>query len=301
MKPIQRKILQSTLFTAALTAALAFPAHALEFSVDAPEDYLFGRPTSVDTIYETDNPNVDRSKNVALIAPGFGTPTSYLPGSGEYLTPNLVPGALSGGLVNAVGSAGANTTGGVAGSSGLAGSSGVTLGSDGFPSVSGSGGSGDSTVQISTIPNASAQQAVSGTSGYTEVTSDLYYDGGHLGTLKIPSIGVNVKIYQGTSDASLAKGVGHFKDTSIWDGNVALAGHNRGVNTYFGQIHTLDVGDTMTLTTKMGTRTYAVKSVYKIDVDDLSGTNATSDNQLTLITCVKNESAYRWCVRAMEV
>ena len=47
---------------------------------------------------------MDRSKNTALIAPGFGTPTSYLPGSGEYLTPNLVPGALSGGLVNQVGS-----------------------------------------------------------------------------------------------------------------------------------------------------------------------------------------------------
>ena len=39
---------------------------------------------------------MDRSKNVALVAPGFGTPTNYLPGSGEYLTPNLVPGALSG-------------------------------------------------------------------------------------------------------------------------------------------------------------------------------------------------------------
>ncbi len=282
----------------ALAVALACSAHALEFSVDAPEDYLFGRPTSVDTVYETDNPNVDRSKNVALIAPGFGTPTSYLPGSGEYLTPNLVPGALSGGLVNAVGSAGANTTGGVAGSSGLAGSSGVTLGSDGFPTV---GGSGGSSVQISTIPNVSAQQAVSGTTGYTEVTDDLYYDGGYLGKLHIPSIGLNVKIYQGTGDASLAKGVGHFKDTSIWDGNVALAGHNRGVNTYFGKIHTLEKGDTITLTTRLGTRTYAVKSVYKIDVDDLSGTNATSDNQLTLITCVKNESAYRWCIRAVEV
>lgn len=290
MKPIQ-----TMLFMTAITAALVFPAHALEYSVDAPENYLFGRPTSDSTIYETENPNVDRSKNTALIPPGFGTPTSYLPNSGEYLTPNLVPGALNGGLVNAVGSAGANATGGVPGSSVIAGNSGVTLGSDGFPSV------GGSNVQNSSIPNSTAQQIVSGTSGYTEVTSDLYYSGNHLGRLQIPSIGVDVKVYQGTGDASLAKGVGHFTDTSIWDGNVALAGHNRGVNTYFGQIHTLKSGDKITLTTKLGTRTYAVSSVYKIDVNDTSGTNAASSNQLTLITCVKNQSAYRWCVRAVEV
>ncbi len=277
------------LLTAALAAALTCSAHALEFSVDAPEDYLFGRPTSDGTIYEADSPNVDRSKNTALIPPGFGTPTSYLPNSGEYLTPNLVPGALSGGLVNAVGSAAANTTGSVTGSSS------VTLGSDGFPVANGS------TVQSGTISNASAQQLVSGSSGYTEVTPDLYYDGGYLGTLKIPSIGVDVKVYQGTGDASLAKGVGHFPDTSIWDGNIALAGHNRGVNTYFGQIHTLDVGDTMTLTTKLGARTYAVSSVYKISVNDLSGMDATSSDQLTLITCVRDQSAYRWCVRAVAV
>ena len=52
---------------------------------------------------------MDRSKNTALIPPGFGTPTSYLPGSGKYLTPNLVPGALSGGLVNQAGSVGGGT------------------------------------------------------------------------------------------------------------------------------------------------------------------------------------------------
>ncbi len=286
--------LRSFLITCLLLGLCAAPAHALEFRIDAPEDYLFGTPTSDDTIYQAEALNVDRSKNVSRIAPGFGTPASYLPNSGEYLTPNLVPGALSGGLVNSVGSAAANTTGGAAGSSTVTGSADVTLGSDGFPTA------GGSTVQSSTIPNSSAKQMVSGTTGYTEVTSDLYYSGGHLGVLKIPSIGVNVKVYQGTGDASLAKGVGHFTDTSIWDGNVAIAGHNRGVNTYFGKIHTLNEGDTMTLTTKLGTRTYAVSSVRKISVNDSSGMDATGENQLTLITCVKNESAYRWCVMAVQ-
>ena len=81
-------------------------AGALQYAIDSPGDYLFGRPTSDDTIYEWEDRNVDRGKNAALIPPGFGTPTSYLPNSGEYLTPNLVPGALSGGLGNQVDSVG---------------------------------------------------------------------------------------------------------------------------------------------------------------------------------------------------
>ena len=92
--------------TAVLLAAVCItPAGALEYTMDAPDDYLFARPTSDDTIYEWEDPNVDRSKNVALVPPGFGTPTSYLPGSGTALTPNLIPGALDGGgLVSQVGS-----------------------------------------------------------------------------------------------------------------------------------------------------------------------------------------------------
>lgn len=53
--------------TAALTAVLAaVPAYALDYTVDAPEDYLFGRPTSVETVTEYGADNVDRSKNTAL-------------------------------------------------------------------------------------------------------------------------------------------------------------------------------------------------------------------------------------------
>ena len=74
-----------------LAAVCATPASALEYTMDAPDDYLFARPTSDTTIYEHEDPNVDRSKNTALIPPGFGTPTSYLPGSSTALTPNLVP------------------------------------------------------------------------------------------------------------------------------------------------------------------------------------------------------------------
>ena len=155
-----------------------------------------------------------------------------------------------------------------------------------------------------TYPGAvdSGQASTSSPASYfTEVTSDLEYADGSLGTLSIPSIGVKTRIYEGTSTASMAKGAAHFEETSIWNGNVCLAGHNRGTNEIFGKIHTMKAGDTITLTTKLGIRTYAVVSVEKISETDRSGTAATAWNQLTLYTCVMNERPYRWCVTAVEV
>ena len=268
--------------TAALAALCVAPASALEYTIDGADDYLFGRPTSDNTIYEWENPNVDRSKNTALIPPGFGTPTSYLPNSGEYLTPNLVPGALNGGLVNQVGSVG-NPNGGTptnaTGGGYPADSTSVSVDSSGFPTVS-TGTSGQ-------------------TIAFTDVTSSMYYSNGSLGTLKIPSIGLTVGVYEGTDSAALLKGAGHFEGTSIWLGNVCVAGHNRGVRNDFGKIHTLKSGDTITFTTALGTMTYSVSSVTKVAVTDTSGLSATATNQITLYTCVQDQPAYRWCVKAV--
>ena len=85
-----KKRLITLLAACCLLAALSVSASALEYTFDSPSTGDFGTPTSADeTIRERENPNTDKSKNSALIPPGFGTPTSYLPGSGEFLTPNL--------------------------------------------------------------------------------------------------------------------------------------------------------------------------------------------------------------------
>ena len=44
---------------------------------------------------------------------------------------------------------------------------------------------------------------------------------------------------------------------------------------------TLEAGDTITLTTMLGTRTYAVTSVEKVSVNDSSGTAPTTDTNHT--------------------
>ena len=73
------------------------------------------------------------------------------------------------------------------------------------------------------------------------------------------------------------------------------------MNEHFGKIHTLKSGDIITLTTALGTRTYAVTSVTKVAVTDTSGLAASSTNMVTLYTCVMNQPAYRWCVKAVEL
>ena len=263
-----RKKFRISLLTTALCALCVIPAGALEYRIDAPQDYLFNQDTSDTTIYEWENPNVDRSKNVALIAPGFGTPTSYLPNSGELLTPNLVTGV---GNVTVIG-----------GTSATSGITGAVSGTVQYPRVD----TGSVTTQQ--VP------------AFTQVTRDFYFANGSLGTIKIPSIGLTVGIYEGTTSAAMSKGAGHFTGTSIWNGNCCFAGHNRGVRNDFGKLHTLKDGAVITLTTALGTRNYAVTSVSKVLSTDTSGLTTTARNQITLYTCVENQPAYRWCVTAVE-
>ena len=266
-----KKYLSPLLAVCLMLTALCAPASALVYDFTGPDSGLFGTPTTDNTVYAAvrSNTNIDHSKNASLIPPRFGSPTSYTLNAGEYLTPNLVnqPAQLTG-------AAGYTTTG-------------VTI----MPPT---------TVATPSNPFTLADTSASTSkyTRYTSVTTDLYYSGGHLGTLSIPAIGLTVKVYQGTDSATLAKGAGHFTETSAWNGNVAVAGHNRGVNNHFGKIHTLNVGDKITYETRLGTRSYEVFAVSKIAVDDGTVLRDSADNILTLITCVMDQPQYRWCVQA---
>ena len=246
-----------------LTAALAAPAYALEYSIAPPKDFDFGGDTSIEVIHTADGGamrNEDVSKNAALIPPVFGSESMNALHTGEYLTPNLAPGGIP--------------------------ASGSVIG----------GGASGVVTPGSTVSGGNYQPSVL----FTDVTSELYYKNGSLGRLDIPALDLSVRICQGTDSKTLAKGVGHFEDTSIWKGNVCLAAHNRGANSYFGQIHTLDIGDKVTLTTKLGTRTYQVTDVSKVSETDRSGLADSGENMLTLYTCVRNQRDQRWCVTAVE-
>lgn len=89
--------------------------------------------------------------------------------------------------------------------------------------------------------------------------------------------------------------------SSGWEGNVALAAHNRGKNSFFGQIHTLQMGARIIYSTQLGTRTYEVFSVKQVSETDMSCLDRTSENIITLVTCVRDVRDMRWCVQAREV
>ena len=125
--------------------------------------------------------------------------------------------------------------------------------------------------------------------------------GDFIGTLSIPAIDLYCNVYEGETNANMAKGAGHFTSTSMWNGNVALSGHNRGSADYFGDLKYLAPGDTITYSTDRGTRTYRVTGVRQISVNDLSPLDPSVRNKLTLITCVENIASLRLCVEAEEL
>ena len=65
---------------------------------------------------------------------------------------------------------------------------------------------------------------------------DMERKDGSIGTLKIPSLDINMKVWEGETKRSMKKGLGHYSSTSAWDGNIGVCGHNRGAKYTIGSI-----------------------------------------------------------------
>lgn len=153
------------------------------------------------------------------------------------------------------------------------------------------------------IPSVSSSSAITPIYQQPAYTSaeDMERKDGSIGTLKIPSLKINMKVWEGETSTSMSKGLGHYSSTSAWDGNVGACGHNRGSKYVIGSIKDLEIGDTITYTTIYGTRTYEVSMVKTISSSDWSYLQATADNRITITTCLANQPSKRVCVQAVEV
>lgn len=133
---------------------------------------------------------------------------------------------------------------------------------------------------------------------------DLQDENEVIGTLEIPKLELSAPIKEGIEQEILANSIGHFNNSSIWDGNVCLASHNRGdsVKHYFDRINELVNGDKIIYKTKLGERSYQVIQTKEIENTDWSITeNKTKDkNTITLVTCITNQPEKRFCVIAEE-
>lgn len=120
--------------------------------------------------------------------------------------------------------------------------------------------------------------------------------------ISIPKIKLVAPISEGTSQEVMLEYVGHFENTSIWNGNVGLAAHNRGFPiNYFSKLKDLKKGDKIVYKTKYGMRTYSVDKITIIEDTDWSYLQKTKENKITLITCVENKPSQRLCVQANEI
>jgi len=260
------------ILTAVMCMALAVPAFAAEYSFGSGPDTsdTFGKATGYDAAVTPDpmTENTRRNKDAAY------NPPPYFYGSGYIPTDPSSPYH------------------------------------DNTPQYAGYTGNPDASLDysynggVSDVGGNSYGGALISTSTYetsTYYTAPTYYDDGSIGTLYIQKLNKTLKVYDGESLENMKKGIGHFESSSAWDGNCAFAGHNRGASAYFSFVKDLAVGDTITYTTKYGTRTYKVYNKVKIDETDYSGLGWSAENIISMITCVADEPAYRWLVQAREV
>lgn len=128
------------------------------------------------------------------------------------------------------------------------------------------------------------------------------WDDSVLGILTIEKIGLKATVKEGTTDEILLNYIGHIEETATYDGNIGLAGHNRGYkNSYFARINELEEGDIVTYKTKFYTRQYKVDNLQVIYETDWSLLRNTEENKITMITCIANKKNQRLCVQATEV
>ena len=114
----------------------------------------------------------------------------------------------------------------------------------------------------------------------------------------IKKININAEIADGVTPDVLNKYVGHFKQSGYASGNIALAAHNRGyaVN-YFNKIKELNIGDEIEYSYMGKVQTYLVYENRVIEDTNVEVVENTSENIITLITCVENKPAQRRCIR----
>lgn len=109
-------------------------------------------------------------------------------------------------------------------------------------------------------------------------------DGGVIGEIEVPRLGLKAIVVQGDSEEQLRRAVGHFPETALPDepGNVALAGHRDGL---FRPLRNVRPGDTITLRTPEREFQYEVQWTAVVPPTAVRVLQPTSEPALTLVTC----------------
>jgi sortase A len=133
---------------------------------------------------------------------------------------------------------------------------------------------------------------------------ELVGEGGVLGEMEVPRLGLKMIVVQGDSTSILKRAVGHIPDTALpgQSGNVTLAGHR---DTFFRPLRNIRSGDALTFRTRNAEFHYQVESTAVVAPGDVSVLQASGGRTLTLITCFPfyyvGAAPNRFIVRARQV
>lgn len=123
-----------------------------------------------------------------------------------------------------------------------------------------------------------------------------------LAVLRIPRLGLEVPILEGTDDWTLNRAVGHIADTAApgGEGNCGIAGHRDG---FFRGLKDIQAGDEIALETRQGRETYRIERTWIVDPTDVSVLDPTPSRAITIVTCYPfyfiGSAPQRFIVRAV--
>lgn len=129
-----------------------------------------------------------------------------------------------------------------------------------------------------------------------------------MARLRIPEIAVDQPVYHGTSDAVLARGVGHLFGSALPVGgpgthSVLTAHSGLSSATHFDRLHELQIGDVIYLDIYGETLAYQVDQINVVLPDDFTHlARIEGRDMITLITCTPyGVNSHRLLVRAERI
>jgi sortase A len=122
-----------------------------------------------------------------------------------------------------------------------------------------------------------------------------------LAVLRVPRIGLEVPVLEGTDESALNRGVGHISYTPQFGvaGNVGVAGHRDG---FFRGLKDVNEGDVIEVETLSARQSYTIRRISIVSPDRVDVLAPSAESTLTLVTCYPfyfvGDAPQRYIVRA---
>ena len=109
-------------------------------------------------------------------------------------------------------------------------------------------------------------------------------EGSLVGRIDIPRLDMSAIVFEGTSDGTLSRGVGHLRGSAAPGqlGNLVLAAHR---DTFFSGLGDIRQGDRISVKAPDGSYQYSVDSTAIVEPTQIEVIKPTDDATLTLVTC----------------